>query len=194
MEIGTEVKNATNHWYALRVKSRHENMVAHHLQARGFESFLPLYKCRRRWSDRFKEIELPLFAGYVFCQFNPFDRLPILTVPGIVHVVGIGKTPVAIDEAEIAAIQTAVKSGLPSRPCPYLQIGNKVRIEYGPLCGTDGILLGFRGHQRLVLSVTLLQRSVAVEVDEDWIQPLPQQRRDYTAGALPNQFSMQPGD
>jgi transcription antitermination factor NusG len=83
---------------------------------------------------------------------------------------------------------------LPSRPCPYLQIGNKVRIEYGPLCGTDGILLGFRGHQRLVLSVTLLQRSVAVEVDEDWIQPLPLQRRDYTAGAPPNQFSMQPGD
>jgi transcription antitermination factor NusG len=193
MEIGTEVESATNHWYALRVKSRHENTVAHHLQSRGFESFLPLYKCRRRWSDRFKEIELPLFAGYVFCQFDPFDRLPILTVPGIVHVVGIGKTPVAIDEAEIAAIQTAVKSGLPSRPCPYL-IGNKVRIEYGPLCGTDGILLGFRGHRRLVLSVTLLQRSVAVEVDEDWIQPLPQPRRDCSSGEPHHQFSMQPGD
>src|SRR5260370_6138929 len=106
-----------NHlWYALRVKSRYENSVASHLQARGFESFLPLYKCRRRWSDRFKEIELPLFPGYVFCQFDPSNRLPILTVPGIVHVVGVGRTPISVEQTEIAAIQTAVKSGLPRKP------------------------------------------------------------------------------
>jgi len=163
-------------WYALRVRSRHENTVASHLRARGYESFLPLYKSRRRWSDRFKEIELPLFAGYVFCQFNLLDRLPILTVPGIVHVVGVGRTPVAIDEAEIAAIQAAVKSGLPRQPWPFLEIGHRVRIEHGPLCGIEGILLGFRGQQRLVLSVILLQRSVAVQVDEAWVQALPRHR------------------
>jgi transcription antitermination factor NusG len=182
-------ENTTYSWYALRVRSRHENTVALHLQARGYESFLPVYKSERRWSDRFKEIELPLFPGYVFCQFNPLNRLPILSVPGIVHVVGVGRTPVAVDETEIAALQAAVKSGLPRQPWPFLEIGRKVRIERGPLCGVEGILLSFRGHQRLVLSVTLLQRSVAVQVDAAWVQPLLQ-HRSYSSvvtsrGALP---------
>ncbi len=163
-------------WYALRVRSRYENTVATHLQGRGYELLLPLYKCRRRWSDRFNEIELPLFPGYVFCQFNPLNRLPILSIPGVVHVVGVGRTPLPIDESEIVAIQAAVKSGLPSQPWPFLQVGQRMRVEYGPLCGVEGILLGFRGHQRLVLSVTLLQRSVAVQVDEALVQPLPEHR------------------
>lgn len=175
--MGSETVNTDKLWYALRVKSRHESIVATHLRARGFESSLPLYKCRRRWSDRFKEMELPLFPGYVFCQFNSMNRLPILTVPGIVHVVGVGKTPLPIDETEMAAILTTVASGLPSRPWPFLEIGQKVRIEYGPLSGVEGILLGFRGHQRLVLSVTLLQRSVAVQIDEAWITPVPQRNK-----------------
>src|SRR5437899_338457 len=81
---GMAEENRTYSWYALRVRSRHENTVALHLQARCYESFLPVYKSERRWSDRFKEIELPLFPGYVFCQFNPLNRLPILSVPGIV--------------------------------------------------------------------------------------------------------------
>ena len=171
-----ETENLGYPWYALRVKSRYENTVATHLQGRGYESFLPVYKCQRRWSDRFKEIELPLFSGYVFCQFSPLNRLPILSIPGVVHVVGVGRTPIPIDESEIAAIQAAIKSGLPSQPWPFLQVGNRVRIEYGPLCGLEGILSGFRGHQRLVLSVTLLQRSIAVQVDAAWVQPLPPDR------------------
>jgi transcription antitermination factor NusG len=170
-----DAENFSYSWYALRVRSRYDNTVASHLRARGYESFAPLYKCRRRWSDRFKEIELPLFPGYVFCRFNPLDRLPILSVPGIVHVVGVGRSPVPIDGTEIAAIQAAVKSGLPRQPWPLLQVGRRVRIEYGPLCGVEGILLSFRGHQRLILSVTLLQRSVAVQVDEAWVQPMLQE-------------------
>jgi transcription antitermination factor NusG len=110
----------------------------------------------------------------VFCQFNSLDRFPVLSIPGVVHVVGVGRTPVSIDETEIAAIQTAVKSGLSRQPCPFLEIGDRVRIEHGPLCGIEGILLGYRGHQRLVLSVTLLQRSVAVQVDQAWVQPMLQ--------------------
>ena len=179
-------------WYALRVRSRHENTVASHLHARGFESFLPVYKSQRRWSDRFKEIDLALIPGYVFCQFNALDRLPILSVPGIVHVVGTGRTPVAIDESEIAALRTAVKSGLARQPWPFLQIGHKVRIEQGPLCGIEGILLGFRGHQRLVLSITLLQRSVAVEVDEVWVQPMVQDHRVCSGAVTSRPRSWQP--
>jgi transcription antitermination factor NusG len=175
-------------WYGLRVKSRHEHTVASHLRARGYESFLPLYKSRRRWSDRFKEIELPLFPGYVFCQFDTSNRLPVVSIPGIVHVVGIGKIPVAIEESEIAAIQIAVKSRLPRQPWPFLEIGNKVQIEDGPLRGVGGILLGHRGHQRLVLSVTLLQRSVAVEIDEDLVRPVPQRRA--CGGGISSTFSV----
>jgi len=187
-----ETDNITCKWYALRAKSRHENTVAAHLQARGYESFLPLYKSQRRWSDRFKEIELPLIPGYVFCRFNPLNRLPILSIPGVVHVVGTGRIPVAIDEAEIAALQKAVKSGLARQPWPFLEIGHKVRIEHGPLCGVEGILLGFRGHQRLVLSVTLLQRSVAVQVDEAWVQPTFQEQRVCSGAVTSRARSWQP--
>ena len=165
-------QNDNYKWYAVRVRSQHEDVVARHLRVRGMESFLPLYRERRRWSDRFKEIDLPLFPGYVFCQFDPLNRLPVLTVPGVVHVVGVGKNPVPIDETEIEAIQAAVKSGYPTQPSPFLQIGHKVRIEHGSLCGIEGILTGFRGHQRLVLSITLLQRSVAVEIDAESVRPL----------------------
>ena len=187
-----ETENISYSWYALRVRSRYESTVASHLHSRGYESFLPLYKCRRRWSDRFKEIKLPLFPGYVFCQFNSLNRLPILSIPGVVHMVGVGRTPVPIDETEIAAIQAAVKSGLPSQPWPFLQIGHRVRIEHGPLCGIEGILLGFRGHERLVLSVTLLQRSVAVQIDEAWVRPMSQQQRTCNDPATSQGLSWQP--
>jgi len=165
-------------WYVLRVRSRFENTVAANLRGRGYEWFLPLYKCRRRWSDRHKEIELPLFPGYVFCQLNPLNRLPVLSIPGVVHLVGVGQVPLPVDEAEIVAIQTAIRSGLPRQPWPFLQIGHKVRVENGPLCGIEGILLRFGGRHRLMLSVVLLQRSVAVEVDESWVQPSTPERRN----------------
>ncbi len=185
-------ENMSKQWYALRVKSRYENTVATHLRGKGYVSLLATYKSRRPWSDRFKEIELPLFPGYVFCQFNPLDRLPILIVPGVVHVVGVGRTPVPIDETEIAAIQAALKSGLPSQPWPFLQIGHKVRIEHGPLCGIEGILLGFKGHQRLVLSVTLLQRSVAVQVDGASVRAMSHQGLASNSPANSQGISWQP--
>jgi transcription antitermination factor NusG len=159
-------------WFALQVRSRYESFVAAHLGGRGFEWFLPLYKSRRRWSDRFEEIEQPLFPGYVFCRLDPFDRLPILTTPGVFQIVGAGKTPLPIDESEIAAIQATIKSGLPSQPWPFLQIGQTVRIEDGPLRGLEGILLESRGHHRLVLSVTLLQRSIAVQLEAASVRPV----------------------
>jgi transcription antitermination factor NusG len=168
-----EARKIKQPWYALRVRSRLEYTIATHLQGRDYEWFLPVYSCRRRWSDRIKEIELPLFPGYVFCRFDPLNRLPILSIPGVVNVVGVRRVPLPVDETEITALQSAAKWGLHRQPWPFLEIGQKVRIEYGPLCGVEGILLSFRGRCRLVLSLTLLQRSVAVEVDESWVQPLP---------------------
>jgi transcription antitermination factor NusG len=131
-----------------------------------------MYQCRRRWSDRFKEFELPLFPGYVFSRFDPLNRLPILSIPGVVNPVAIGRTPVPVDDAELTAIQIAVRNGLRSSPWPFLQVGQRVRIEQGPLCGIEGILVAIRGRERLVLSVSLLQRSIAVQIEADWVRPL----------------------
>ena len=154
-------------WFALQVRMRHESGVADHLQGKGYEWFLPLYKARRRWSDRVKEVDSPLFPGYLFCRFNPHDRLPILKTPGVTQVVGYSHVPVPVDEQEIEAIRKLVASGVPNFPCAYLGIGSKVRIEAGALRGIEGVLVEIKGKRRLVLSITLLQRSVAVEIDSD---------------------------
>lgn len=163
-------------WFALRIRSQHEAKVAAALQSKGYEEFLPLYRIRRRWSDRFKEIYRPLFPGYVFCRFDVNQRLPILVTPGVMLIVGSGKIPLAVDDNEITALQSIVKSGLQAQPWPFLQVGQRVRIEQGSLEGVEGILIGLKGPHRLVVSVTLLQRSVAVEIDEHWATPLPHSR------------------
>jgi transcription antitermination factor NusG len=157
-------------WFALQVRARHEKNIVEMLRGKGYDPFLPLYKCRRRWSNRYKLLELPLFPGYLFCQFDVHNRLPILKTPGVILVLGIGRTPVPIDNTEIDAVRTIVDSGLQSQPWPFLQIGARLRIEHGALSGLEGILLGPRGRHRLIVSVTLLQRSVAVEVDNAWVR------------------------
>ena len=159
-------------WYALQVRSQHERGVAEFLRGGGFDWFLPLYKCRKRWSDRVKEVEVPLFPGYLFCRFNAHDRLPILKTPGVIQIVGYNRQPVEIDEAEIGAIRTLVGSGMASQPWPYLHVGDRVQIESGPLQGMSGILTNFKGKHRLIVSITLLQRAVAVEIDGALVTPL----------------------
>ena len=159
-------------WFAIRVKSKHEKLVATMASNKGFEEFLPTYQCRRRWSDRVKSVEFPLFPGYVFCRLDPLHRLPILTIPGVLHFVGIGKIPVPIDDTEIAAIQSAVRSGLSTEPWPFLETGQQVRLEEGPLAGMEGIMIGTSKRDRLIVSVTLLKRSVAVAIERHWVAPL----------------------
>ena len=185
-------QNVRRQWYAVRVRSEHEDVVARQLRVRGLETFLPLYSRQHRDSDQFREVELPLFPGYVLCQFDPVNRLAVLTVPGVVHLVGAGNRPLPIDETEIAAMQAATRSGLPTQPWPFLETGQKVRIEYGPLCGIEGILLGFRSHQRLVLSITLLQRSVAVEITGERVGPLYLKSASSGKPAVPESFPSVP--
>jgi transcription antitermination factor NusG len=162
---GSGDNQALEQWFALRVKSRSEKLVALIARNKGFQEFLPLHQCRRRWSDRFKSVELPLFPGYVFCRLNPERRLPILTIPGVLHFVGLGRIPVPIDDAEIAAIEIAVRSGLQIEQWPFLNVGQRVRVEFGPLAGVEGILVEVRKQRRIVVSVSLLQRSVGVEIE-----------------------------
>ncbi len=158
-------------WFAIRTKSQCEKMVSDALRYKGYEEFLPLYWSRRRWSDRIKVIQLPLFAGYLFCRFDLASRNSILTTPGVSHIVGQGRVPLPVDPSEVESIRLAVNSGQNIEPWRGLEVGNKVRIENGPLRGIEGMLLRFKGTNHLILGVQLLQRSVAVEVDESWVMP-----------------------
>jgi transcription antitermination factor NusG len=167
------LSNSSNSpWFAVRVKSRSEKSVAAIARYNGFEQFLPLCTTRRRWSDRVKSLELPLFPGYVFCRIDLENRLQLLTIPGVQSIIGAGKVPLPVDEAEIAALQTAATSGLPLEPWPFLKVGQKVLLEEGPLAGLEGLLIEVRKNYRVLLSVTLLNRSVAVEIERDWVTPI----------------------
>jgi transcription antitermination factor NusG len=157
-------------WFALQVHSGKESWISDHLLGQGYECFLPKYKTIRQWSDRKKQMELALFPGYLFCRFDPLVRLPVLKTPGVIQAVGCNRTPIAIAEEEIQAIQRMVESGLSTQPWPYLAIGDRVRIRSGALRGLEGILILVKGNRRLVLSVTLLQRSVAVELDSGAVE------------------------
>src|SRR5712664_4575734 len=156
-------------WLSLMVRTSREKTASLLLENVGYEFFLPTSKYMRRWSDRMKEIEVPLFPGYLFCRMNPHNRLPVLMTPGVIQIVGVGKAPIPVEEEEIAAIQRVGKSGLPTMPWPYLEVGHVVTMEEGPLCGLAGIVLKIKSGLKLVLSVSLLQRSVAVEIDRAWI-------------------------
>jgi len=158
-------------------------MIVAHLQGQGFECFLPLYKSIRRWSDRLKEVERPLFPGYLFCRFDFQNRRPILMTPGVQQIVGVGRTAIPVEDSELECIRAALASELPNHPWPYLQIGERVRVNYRSLNNLEGILIKFKGSHRIVLSVTLLQRSVAMEIDLAWVTPV--QETSATRRLLP---------
>jgi transcription antitermination factor NusG len=156
-------------WFAILARTGREKNATILLENAGYECYLPVIKFTRQWSDRLKETELPLFPGYLFCRMNPHDRLPVLMTPGVIQIVGVGKTPIPVEEQEIAAIQRVGKSGISTMPWPYLQVGHVARIEDGPLRGMTGIVIRIKSGLKLVLSVTLLQRSIAVEIDRSWL-------------------------
>jgi transcription antitermination factor NusG len=157
-------------WFALTVAPRKEKVTAQTLRTNGFEEFLPLYAARHQWSDRVKRLESPLFPGYVFCRFSARQRQAVLKTPGVVSIVSFGRIPEPIEDSEIAALQAVCRSGLMATPYPNPEVGSKVRLHEGPLRGLEGILVEDK-KTRLILSLTLLQRSVAVEIDRLWIEP-----------------------
>lgn len=166
------VDKRTSHWYAAHVRSRHEKQVARQLEERRVSCFLPVYRSVRRWKDRRKELDLVLFPGYVFVNLDLKDRMRVLQVPSVVRFVSFNGQPAALPDAEIEALSNGLAKGLRAEPHPYLKVGNRVRVKYGPLAGMEGILVRRKEKFRVVLSIDLIQRSVAVEVDESEVQPL----------------------
>jgi transcription antitermination factor NusG len=167
-----DVKSGRSPWFALRVRSNRELVAARHLRDRGFEEYCPSYKVTSQWSDRKRVLDKFLFPGYVFCRLDISNRLPVLSVPGVVGLVGYGKTPVPIPEYEMGRVRAMVDSGLAVMPWPYLASGDIVLIERGPLAGVEGILQSVKGKYRLVVSFSLLQRSVSAEIDRAWVRPI----------------------
>jgi transcription antitermination factor NusG len=177
-EKGKQPESGVAEWYALQVWSRKENHVAAHLQGLGYECFLPTYRIQRKWSDRIKELEQPLFPGYLFCRFDFLNRRSLVMSPGLIQIVGNGKTPVPVAEPEIERMQMAVACEAPRQPWPYVEVGQRVRVTYGSLRGLEGILINFKGSHRVVISISLLQRSVAVEVEEAWVSAIEPVKHD----------------
>jgi transcription antitermination factor NusG len=158
-------------WYALQVHQRTEKLTAQLLDQKGYGLFLPTYVLKRRWSDRVKIFDRPLFPGYLFCKLDPRVRLPLLTTPGVVSVVGAGNQPIPIPDGEIDAVRRIVNSAAAVEPWPYLKSGERVTISDGPLRGVEGILASVKSCCRVIVSINLLQRSVAVEVDRQAVLP-----------------------
>ena len=155
--------------YAIRTKPNREYVVSQALREKGYEVFLPLRrKCTLRPRPH-SSLEAPLFPSYLFCRFDVTNRLPILTVPGVFHIVACGKTPLAIDEEEIQTLKAIVNNQLPLQDHSYLAVGQEVMVYEGPLAGTRGKIANVNGVDRFAVSITILQRTVSVEMDPAWL-------------------------
>lgn len=165
---GTHIAGALS-WFAVISKPQHERVVHDGLTQKGLESFLPTYLASRRWSDRVKRLALPLFPGYVFCRFEVDQYVPVVRTPGVRSVVSFGADIPSIPDHDIERIRLMTASGLAVDPWPYLQNGQRVRVNDGPLMGLEGILAESRGTWRVVVNLELLQRSVAVQFAREQI-------------------------
>jgi transcription antitermination factor NusG len=159
-------------WYAAYTSAQHEKKVATELGRRNVESFLPLYSAERRWSDRRVRLELPLFPGYVFVHLALRDRLRVLQVPGVAKLVSFGGLPVVLPDKQIETLRAGLNGQVRAEPHPFLTVGRRMRVLRGPFQGAEGILVRKKGVYRMVLSLELIMRSVAVEVDVSEVEPV----------------------
>jgi transcription antitermination factor NusG len=175
LERAPETETAeTNEWFVFRVRPRHEKTVALQLRDKDQHCFLPLLKLKREWGKRIASVELPLFPGYVYCRADRKRLLPIMKTPGVIDVLRAGGAPACVDRSEVEDIEKVIACDGRIEPCPYVAVGEKVRIITGPFTGLCGYLLEVRNGQRLILSVTLVQRSVLVEIDTAAVLPVSQ--------------------
>src|SRR5262244_1162148 len=156
----------TSRWYAVYTCPRHEKFVARQVTGQGIECLLPLYRSVRRWKDRRKVLELPLFPGYVFLQIALRDRVEVLRLPGVVNLVSFNGAPAPLQDSEVEVLRRGF-GGETVKPHPFVKVGKRVRVRNGPMAGLEGVLVRRKDSCRVVLSVELIQRAVAVEVNEE---------------------------
>ena len=171
-EALSPANSAATCWYATYTHARHEKKVAQQLAERGIEHFLPVYRSVRRWKDRRKELDLVLFPGYVFVRLSLAQRLRVLQLPGVVRFVSFNGQPAALPGNDIEALRNGLIQGVRAEHHPYLTVGRRVKVVYGPLSGAQGILLRSKNNCRVVISIDAIMRSVSVEIDEGDVTPL----------------------
>jgi len=164
--VSSSIDNTVN-WFAVRVKSNRERVTSLGLAGKGYEVFLPEYV---REASSGSARANPLFPGYLFCRFDVSRRLPVLTVPGVVHIVGVGRNPLPVSEDEIGSLRVVVSASLSIKADEVYTVGAKIQIDRGPLVGVSGVIVGSQ-RKKLIVSITLLQRSVSVELPPDWVGP-----------------------
>jgi transcription termination/antitermination protein NusG len=165
------------HWYAAYTCANHEKRVAHQLVERQVQHFLPLYRSVRRWSDRRMQIDLPLFPGYVFVHLALCDRLQVVRIPSVVRLVGFNGLPTALPDEEMEILRSGLSQRPRAVPHPFLTVGRRVRITGGPFAGLEGVLKRRKSNLRVIVSLDLLQRAIAVDVDVVDVQPVSQWER-----------------
>ncbi len=158
-------------WFVLTTRTQHERVVSEQLTAQSLEAYVPLYRSRRRWSDRVKIIEAPLFPQYVFCRFPFESRLKVTGIPSVVSIVGFGGIPAVVRQEEIDILRR-LEGQDQVMPWPFLRVGGRVRVCDGPLAGLEGILVREKAAYRVVVNIEMLQRAVAVEIERDLLQPV----------------------
>ena len=185
MDISTEFPA----WFALYTRHQHEKSAAEILSGKGVTVFLPLYNAAHRWKDRIKQLSLPLFPNYVFVFAGPDQRGRILSTPGVCDFVRHVGSPAAIPSEEIEAVRRVVARGASVEPHPFLKCGDRVRLTTGPLEGIEGILVRKKGFYRLVVSVEILERSIAAEVDAVDVERVMKRNLDFEASTASTAIS-----
>jgi transcription antitermination factor NusG len=156
-------------WFALQTMPKNERKVERLLKQKGYDCFTPIYRSKRKWSDRTVVIDFPLFPGYVFCRFNHSAMGKAISTQGVTRIVGFGGTPAEVAREEVEALQLLARSDFLRQPWKYLPDGTRVLVETGPLAGVQGVIGAGENKKQLVISITLLQRSVAIQLDEDTV-------------------------
>lgn len=184
VEAGTIEASLSPRWFAAYTLAHHEKRVADLLARRCLEAFLPLYPALRRWRNRCrKRLELPVFPNYVFVRIPAGERVRVLSVPGVLSLVGFGGRPAPLPDGQIEALRAlSGRRGL--EPHPYLAAGERARIVAGPMSGFEGVLLRRKNNLRLVLALDVILKSVAVEVDEEDVEPVTRVWRPFGPAAL----------
>ena len=160
------------HWYALYTRARHEKFVDGELHKKGIETFLPLRKITRRWSDRFKKIEEPIFSSYLFVRIPLKNRVEILQTKGSIRLVGFNSTPTPVSERDLETVRRFIQEEISVDPYPYLSEGDRVYVRSGPLKGVEGFIVRKDRHTRLVVSLDLLFQSISVAIDEALVEKI----------------------
>ena len=169
------IKQEPANWYAVQTRARNEKVISERLQEQGLTTFLPLVTEIRRWSDRKKKVELPLFSCYVFVKLVPNnndERMRVYRTNGVFRIVSMRGEAIPIPEEQIDALRTVVTQRVPWSPHPFLKIGQRVRIRGGSLEGVEGVLLSQNEGRTLIISVDAIQRSLAVRVEGYEVEPL----------------------